>query len=145
MKGKVLVKSLLMGMICPAIIYIAAAVFDVITQESNASLVVMFIEGVLLLILPVFFLIREKELEQQFPTKLTAPVYLFGYAVITLVMIYITDSLDMDKLFAHKFLGGIGLVIMYIILAGGFVWALLFRTGVLIAKCISSAQEKKKS
>lgn len=136
MKGKVLAKSFLMGIICPLIIYLAAAAFDVITQESNASLYVMFIEGLLLLLLPVFFLSREKELERQFSTKLTAPAYLFGYAVITLAIIYITDLIDMEKLFGHKFLGGIGLVFMYMILAGGCIWAVVFRLGAAVVRLI---------
>ena len=136
MKVKVLVKSFLMGIICPLIIYLAAAGFDVITQESNASLYVMFIEGLLLFVLPFFFLSREKELDRQFSTKLTAPAYLFGYAVITLAIIYITDLIDMDKLFGHKFLGGIGLVIMYMILAGGCIWAVVFRLGAAVVRLI---------
>jgi hypothetical protein len=141
MKAKVLVKSLLMGAICPAAIYLAAAVLDVITQESRAALFVMFIEGVLLFLLPVFFLRREKELNEQFPTKLTAPAYLLAYAVITLVMIYITDSVDMEKLFHGRYLGGIGLVFMYTILIGGFVWAVVFRVGALIVRALRSSRE----
>lgn len=136
MKCKVLVRALLMGIICPAVIYLAAAAFDVITQESKAALYIMLIEGVLLLLLPVFFLWREKVLDRQFSTKLTAPAYLLGYAVITLVAVYITDSADMEKLFGHKYLGGIGLVFMYMILAAGLGWAVLFRIGAAVVSLI---------
>ena len=140
MKGKVLVKSLLMGAVCPAVIYLAAAVFDVITQESRAALSVMLIEGVLMFLLPVFFLRRENELNKQCPSKLIAPAYLLGYAVITLVLIYITDSVDMEKLFHGRYLGGIGLFFMYMILIGGFVWAVVFRIGALIVRAVKKGK-----
>ncbi len=139
MKSGVLAKSFLMGIVCPLIIYLLAAVFDVITQESNASLNVMFIEGLCLFFLPMFFLGKEKKLNRQFPTKLIAPAYLSGYAVIAAVMIFVTDSIDMEKLFGHQFLGGIGLAIMLIILACGFGWAVIFR---IIAAIVRYVQKK---
>ena len=136
MKGKVLAKALLMGILFPLAVYLMAGALDIITQESNAAFYVMVIEGLLLFALPIFFLSREKSLNEQFPTKLIAPAYLLGYGILVPIMLYVTDSLDMDKLFGHKFLGGIGLTIMLIILACGFCWAVVFRTGAAIVRLI---------
>ena len=62
-----------------------------------------------------------------------------GYAVIAAVMIFVTESIDMEKLFGHQFLGGIGLAIMLIILACGFGWAVIFR---IIAAIVRYVQKK---
>ena len=136
MKGRVLIRSFLMGVICPAVIYLAAGALDVITQESNLMFAVMVLMGAVLLVLPAYFLDREKKLNEQFPTKLTAPAYLLGYGIMVPVMLYIVDSLDTEKLFGHRFLGGIGLTILLMILAGGFVWAVVFRIGAAIVSLI---------
>lgn len=141
MKAKVLVKSLLLGVACPAVIYLAAAALDVITQESRAALYVMLIEAVLLFLLPIFFLRREKKLNKQFTTKLIPPAYLLGYGIITLVLIYFTDGVDMERLFHGRYLGGIGLVFMYIILIGGLIWAVIFRIGALIVRALRSSRK----
>ena len=136
MKGRVLTRSFLMGMICPMVIYIAGGALDVITKESNFMLAVMFVMGAVLLALPAYFLCREKKLNEQFRTKLIAPAYLLGYGILLPVMLYVTDCLDTQNLFGHKFLGGIGLTIMLIILACGFGWAVVFRTGAALVRLI---------
>lgn len=136
MKGRILIRSFLTGVICPMVVYLAAGALDVITKESNLMFAVMFVMSAVLLALPAYFLYREKKLNEQFPTKLTAPAYLLGYGILVPVMLYVTDSIEMEKLFGHRFLGGIGLTIMLIILACGFCWAVLFRIGAAIVSLI---------
>lgn len=119
----------------PGIIYLAAGAIDVITKE-DIYMVLIFLEGLCLLVLPIFFHDREEKLKKQFPTKLIAPAYLIGYAVIVPVLVFITDSLDMYKLFGHYFLAGISLTIMLIILAGGFVWAVVIRVITAIVNAV---------
>ena len=138
MKTIVLCKSYLMGTICPLVIYLAAGIYDIITQEDNSTLTVMVIEGLLLLAMPIFFLNMEKKLGSQCPTKWIPPMYLIAYGVITLVMLLVISSLDMTKLFRHQFLGGIGLMFMWFIMAGGCIWAIVFRVGVLIVNSIKN-------
>ena len=137
MKKKVLARSFIMGLICPLLIYLAAGTLDVIMQESNLVFYVMFAMGLLLFLLPVYFLMKEKKLNEKAASKLTAPAYLLGYAVTAVTLLYlVNDTIDMSKLFGHKFLGGIGLTIMLIILACGFGWAVLFRIGAAIVRSI---------
>ena len=137
MKSAVLAKSFLMGAVCPLIVYFVQAAIDIITQES-AAIFLMFVEGGVLLALPVFFLRKEKELYEKFPTKWIAPVCLSGYAVITFAAALVVDSIDIYELFEHRFMGGIGLILLWYIMAGGFIWAVLFRIGALIVKVIKS-------
>ena len=137
MKSVVMAKSYLMGTVCPLVIFLIAGVLDYVTNEGNLMFTVMIVEGVILLMLPVFFGYREDKLKSECPTKWIAPMYLAGYAVITLLAVIAINTIDMSKLFPHQFLGGIGLFMVWIVMAGGFVWALIFRIGALIAHAVS--------
>lgn len=143
MKSGILARAFLTGTIYPLVIFLIAGVIDYITNESNVMFTVMLVEGIILLVLPVLFLSKEEKLNSEYYTKLTAPMYLTGYGVITLFVGIAINTMDMGKLFPTQFLGGIGLFMVWIVMAGGFVWAVLFRVGALVAKCISSAKEKK--
>ena len=142
MKKKVIFKSLLMGICVPGGIYLAAGALDIITQESSFMLWVMFFTGIILFLLPMFFLSREKKLNLQAPTKLAAPAYLLGYAAVTAALLYIVDAIDTEKVFHHRYLGGIGLTILLIILTLGLGWAVLFRVITAIVRLIRKAANK---
>jgi hypothetical protein len=143
MNKKILIKAIIMGAGWPLAVFLVCALLDIATQESRAALYVMFAEGIVLFVLPILMLKRERKLSEEKLPLWTVPVYLAAYALITVLLHYLIEVVADTSVFFSKdvYMGGLGLVLMLMILTGGFIWAVVFRLGAAVVGLIRGKRQ----
>lgn len=130
--------TLLAGLLIPAVIWAVPTAADIALNEEGAVIFpLMIIEGLLFLALPVYMIKAENKAAEQVSPKKFIAAYLGGFAAVTALLLPVMYLLS-DRFFSGSpvFMAGIGLALIWLILAAGFCWAVMFRAGELLYRRI---------
>lgn len=128
------VKTAIFGFIVPAATFALATVLDIVTDESNPEVILAFlIEAAVIIALPILNYRHEKALGSKITAKQYNTGYFLGYFLAAAAVMIFICSVDVGGFFTQHDgtewldLRGLGIIFLAFGIAGGFVFALIFR------------------
>ena len=129
--------------IVPVLTFALAAMLDIVTDESDpGALLAFLLEAAVVIALPIFNYRQEKELSGEVTAKQYNAGYFLGYFLAAAAVTVFINSVDVRKFFPERDtfiwldLRGLGLMFLAILIAAGFIWALVFRGAAWVIKHI---------
>ena len=120
-----------------------AAVIDVVSDEENPGVILAFLlEAAVIIALPIFNYRQEKKLSSAIPAKQYNKAYFLGYFSAAAAVMAFISTVDVRDFFPERDevvwldLRGLGLMFLAILIAAGFIWALVFRGAAWVIKHI---------